>query len=479
MTTTTMSSERRLGPVGPGMASVRPKLAAELAQAHPASIHRGFFRGAIAVVLTLGAVWGAILLLRIGFLGSFTSVRVQEVNAHGHAMIFGWVGLFVMGFAYQMIPRFKHASLAYPKLARATLGMMIAGILLRSGLEPLVASRSALLAPAMAGNMLEIAAVAFFFSCIAATMRSAVEGITWRDKFLLSALGWFFVQTVYETFYFMATAVAPTHDALLALIATWQAPLRDVQIHGFALLMIFGVSLRVFPAFYGLRAISQRRGRLVLWLVNLAVVGEVLGLVFMRTMGTRWAALWMVAALALVAACVLFVTSVGVFRRFENPDRSAKFFRTAYAWLLLSMGMLLLLPAWQFGVLPLVAPESRAVEIGFSHAYYGAIRHAVTVGFISLMIMGMAARVVADWEGLDRAALPSLMLPFLLVNTGCAMRVGFQALTDAAPGAFPLAGISGVLEVTGLAIWGMHIVWMMRGRVQRTLSSETCAAEKM
>ena len=103
-------------------------------------ICHGFFKSSIALVLTLGAVWGAWLLLRIGFNGSFTAVGLHEVNAHGHAQIFGWVGLFVMGFAYQKFPHFWQTRLAWPRLAKATLGLMVAGILLRGVCEPLVTS---------------------------------------------------------------------------------------------------------------------------------------------------------------------------------------------------------------------------------------------------------------------------------------------------------------------------------------------------
>ena len=35
---------------------------------------------------------------------------------------------------------------------------------------------------------------------------------------------------------------------------------------------------------------------------------------------------------------------------------------------------------------------NRLTGVGFSHAYFGATRHAITVGFISLMIMGMAGQ---------------------------------------------------------------------------------------
>jgi hypothetical protein len=53
------------------------------------AIYRPFFKAGIAVVLTLGAVWGAYLLLRIALTGRFSAAGLHEVNAHGHAQIFG------------------------------------------------------------------------------------------------------------------------------------------------------------------------------------------------------------------------------------------------------------------------------------------------------------------------------------------------------------------------------------------------------
>ena len=75
-------------------------------------IYRRFFMAGIAVVLTVGASWGAWLLWQIGINHAFTSISLFQVNAHGHAQIFGWVGLFIMGFAYQAFPRMWHTPLA-------------------------------------------------------------------------------------------------------------------------------------------------------------------------------------------------------------------------------------------------------------------------------------------------------------------------------------------------------------------------------
>jgi hypothetical protein len=45
------------------------------------AIYRPFFRAGIAVVLSLGAVWGAYLLLRIAFTGTFTSAGLPRSSA--------------------------------------------------------------------------------------------------------------------------------------------------------------------------------------------------------------------------------------------------------------------------------------------------------------------------------------------------------------------------------------------------------------
>jgi hypothetical protein len=110
---------------------------------------------------------------------------------------------------------------------------------------------------------------------------------------------------------------------------------------------------------------------------------------------------------------------------------------------------LLLLPLYQFALLPALASESAATKSGFSHAYYGAVRHAITVGFVSLIIVGAAAKVVPTLKGVDVRRLSSLWSPFLLLNIGCTLRVVGQVATDLTTSAFPFAGVSGCMEVRG------------------------------
>jgi hypothetical protein len=451
--------EIRTAVEGPGSSSERPGPVDNLAD----SIYRPFFKAGIVITLTLGAVWGAYLLLRIAFQERFDAVGLHEVNAHGHAQIFGWVGLFVMGFAYQAFPRFKHASLAHPRLALLSFGLMLAGIVGRSVCEPLVTVVAWAGPVAVIASVLEVIAIALFAGLITGLLRDSGKRLEAYDYYLLSALAWFLVQAVYETVYLAATVSVTDPKELVALVATWQGALRDVQIHGFALLMILGVSQRIFPYFYGFPIPSRRLSLAALVAINTAVMGEALGLILMRVAGHAWAALWYASVLLLTGAVVLLVADWKIFSPSEDSDRSLKFLRAAYGWLALSLALLIFLPVYRAVVLPGLAPHSHAAQIGFSHAYYGAIRHAVTVGFVSLMIVGVAAKVVPTLNGRDVRQLSALWLPFVLINAGCALRVTAQTLTDFLPLAFPIAGASGLLEVTGLALWGIHLWSLMRG----------------
>jgi hypothetical protein len=437
------------------------------------TIYRPFFTAGIAVVLTLGAAWGAYLLLRIGWRGDFTAAGLHQVNAHGHAQIFGWVGLFVMGFAYQAFPRFKHTELATPRLAHASLWLMLAGLVGRSVCQPLAGDYPGLWWPAVAASLLEVTAILLFANVLALTWRRSGKPLAFYDGYIVSALAWFVIQAVYESVYLTATLSAAGRDELLGLVKTWQGPLREIQIHGFALLMILGVSQRLFHPMYGLPAPNPRRSQIALAGLNVAVAGEAVGLILMSAVGHGWAALWYASVLLLAGMMLWLLTDWRIFSPPHEADRSLKFLRTAYVWLGVSLAMQVLLPVYQWLVLPLFAPDGGAAAVGFSHAYYGAIRHAVTVGFVSLMIVGVAAKVVPTLNGVDVRSLPGLWGPFVLLNLGCALRVSAQTLTDFTAVAFPVAGVSGLLEVTGLAWWGLHLVMIMRGGARVEASSAT------
>lgn len=426
-------------------------------------IYRPFFIAGIAITLTLGAVWGALLLWRIGFAGSFTSVGIHEVNAHGEAQLFGWVGLFIMGFAYQVFPRMWQTRLPAPRLAVVALILMLTGLTLRTVGMVLADAWSLAVPVSMIGGGLQISAVIIFL----AQMFLALERRRARFEpymgFLMLALAWFGVSSVFSVWHTWTTMTAQSREDLLFFVSTFQAALRDTQIHGVALMMILGVSLKMLPAMFGWPRIDNHRAMAALFVLAIAVAGETSFFV-----GFRWNesmpmagmvyAMWVLLA-AGVAAIVL---PWQPWRPMPRTDRNSKFIRAAYIWLGVSLVMLLLLPLYQI-----------LSGLPFSHAYYGAVRHAITVGFISMMIMGMGGKIIPALNGLAFRSLPSLWGPFALVNIGCFLRVFLQPLTDASPRVFSVIGISGTLEVIGLAWWGISMLAiMLRGRQDRTATAQ-------
>jgi len=416
------------------------------------TIYRRFFTAGIALILTAGATWGAWLLWQIGVTGHFTGASLHHVNAHGHAQIYGWVGLFIMGFGYQAFPRLWHTDLVAPRLAVAAFLAMLTGLVVRTAGMTLTGQWALALPAALAGGALESAAVVTFAAQVVATYRRSLVQFEPYVGFVAMALAWFVAQSGLDLWHTYTTMTAVTRDDLVWYVATYQAPLRDLQIHGLALFMILGVSMRKLPGIYGLPAVPARRAALALALLTAAVAGEVAVFLAYRWTGLHAiAALLMVPWLMLAAGVALIALPWRLWRPTPTPDRTAKFVRAAYGWLAVSLAMLLLLPAYQ-----------KLSGIPFSHAYYGATRHAITVGFISLMIMGIAAKVVPMLNGVDARNLPALWGPFVLVNVGCALRVATQTLTDFDGRFFAVVGVSGTLEVAGLAWWGAGLLRVMR-----------------
>jgi hypothetical protein len=425
------------------------------------AIYRPFFLAAIAVVLTAGATWGAWILWNIGLTGSFLEVSIHQVNAHGEAQIYGWVGLFIMGFAYQAFPRMWQTRLAAPRLALVAFGLMVGGIVLRTigmsgpGVGPGASGLAAL------GGAFQVASASAFAAQIAATFLRSGQSFEPYVAFVSAALACFVLSCLYSTWHTWNTMTAAGDAALVEAVATYQLPLRDLQVHGLALFMILGVSLRMLPGLFDAPRVGERRAWWAFSLLVAALIGEIALFLAYRWSGDPLPAAFLTLAwLAMAVAIGIVVLPWRPWRPLPESDRCAKFVRSAYLWLAVAMGMLLLMPLYH-----------AAAGVRFSHAYFGAARHAITVGFVSLMIMGMAAKVVPTLNGVDPKSLGSLWGPFLLVNLGCSLRVTLQILTDWAPGAYPLIGLSGTLEVVGLAWWGAGLAAIM------LLAPRGCAGE--
>jgi NnrS protein len=411
-------------------------------------IYRRFFKAAIVTVLSVGALWGAISLAQIAIGRTFLQLNLlPAIHAHAQAMISGWVGLFVMGFAYQSFPRFKNTTLWRPELANMSLFLVVVGFCSR-----IVAELSAPAGPSLffgvLGFGLEMMAGLIFVAVLLNTARKSLEPRAKYERFILGSLFWFLIQIPLSYLLFFAKVLAPTQDQAVMRIAMIDGPLRDIQLLGFAALIIAGVSQRFVPLVYGLQPPKRDYMKLIFWLINGSLVLNVASyLLLLTTFKPAYVLDLEFAYLLMPVWAILLAKQIGVFRRPQRPDRSFKFIRAAYIWLLVAAFMLPLFPVY-----------SRLTHQLFAHSWIGSYRHAFTVGFISMMILGVSSRVVPILAGVDSSKLTSLWGPFILLNIGNAGRVSLQVLSDWYPNvAYSLIGFTGFIELTALAWWGVHL----------------------
>ena len=109
------------------------------------------------------------------------------------------------------------------------------------------------------------------------------------------------------------TMTAATQDQLLWYVATYQAPLRDLQIHGLALFMILGVCLRMLPGLFNAPRTPDRRAWWGLGLLTAAVLGEsVLFVVYRWTGHHAWATMLILPWLMLAGGVALVADELAV-----------------------------------------------------------------------------------------------------------------------------------------------------------------------
>jgi len=456
MTTLTSASPSIPHPESLRARTARKNLADEL--------YRPYFIAGILISLTLGAGWGARLLWKITTEGAVTAAGVYEINAHGDAQIFGWVGLFIMGFGYQMFPPMWQTRLPQPGLAILAMLAMIAGIGIRTLAMTLHDSWSLALPAAALGGGLQFLAVATFIMQMLTTLEQRHVPFDASMAFITAALGWFGLSTALSVGYALLLMAAPSREDLVFIVGTYQTALRHVQIYGTALIMILGVSLKILPAMFEWPRIPTRRALMALVMLVIAVAGGTSFLVAYRwTQAPALAAAVYASWMLLAAGVAMVVMPWAPWRPLPRVDRCGKFVRAAYLWLGVSLIMLLLMPLYHL-----------VTGMAFSHAYFGAVRHAITVGFISMMIVGVASKIVPALRGWSPPPgaggdLSALWGPFILLNAGCTLRVVLQPLTDLHPAFFKVLGISGTLEFAALAWWGAGMIFLML-RPRRSLS---------
>ena|SRR5215471_6888438 len=420
-------------------------------------IYRRFFRAGVVIVLTVGCLWGAINLLQIALANNFLQLRLlPAIHAHAHAMVFGWVGMFVMGFAYQSFPRFKNTTLWRPGLANLSFYLFAAGILTRMAADILLPALSAV-ALGIFSAIVEVTAVVLFMLVLYRTAQKSLEPRNPYEKFIASSFLWFLLGTILSAVFFFAKATAHSERDLIMRIALIDGPLRDIQLLGFTALIIAGVSQRFVPQVYGLERPSHDRRNLIFWLMNGSLVLNIISYVLLLITRQLYFAIGLELAYLLMPVwAVLLALQLGVFTAPSQPDRTFKFIRAAYVWLLIASGMMPLFPLY-----------GAATHQVFAHFLYGLASPCFYGGFRQLDDYGsfVPSGPHSGWYRLQANELP--VATFHSVQCGLAGRVLLQVLTDFLPNiAYPLMGFTGFIELAALFWWGVEL-WRTMNRAAR------------
>ncbi|HET9180922.1 MAG TPA: NnrS family protein [Candidatus Angelobacter sp.] len=332
------------------------------------------------------------------------AISASWIQAHGHAQIFGWIGTFIIGIGFYSIPKMSGRSSYSGARGWIAWALWITGVLLR-WTTGVYQWHWRIALPVSAA--LELAAFLIFFFAVRQHPSAAHSGKAkgwpvWIVSVLVGTVGFGLgllmnlAGTIYATLNSNALAFPAAFDnRLLALLA-----------YAFIVPTIWGFSARWLPVFLGLKPINERMLKLALLLTTSGVV--------LTQAGLFHAAPWLFAIAAIV--------SVAAFHLVGRAERPAKttgvhpsfpaFVRIAYAWFVI---------ATLLGIC--------AAYLDHSHGWVGGSRHALTVGFIAMMVFAIGQRILPAFAGMRVLYSTRLMLTcLLLLNLGCVLRVSSEIL---------------------------------------------------
>ena len=393
-------------------------------------------------MLLPGTFLGVWNLIAISSHRSVETVSPAWIQAHGHAQVFGWIGSFILGIGYYSIPKLRRMKAFALWAPWTSLVMWSSGVTLRWAAGVYEWHWRALL-PISA--VLEIGAFLIFLP-IVSSHRLATETVgnnppkgspakldQWILIVITGCIGWLaalvinLLSAVFLAWRGSSPVLPHGFDQRLLVLETW----------GFLVPFIWGFSTKWLPVFLGLRALHARP---LLWAVALNSTGVIVALFGLPLMSS-------------ILLLVGLAFAVYALRLFAPSERPAKvkgvhtsfpaFVQLAYVWAFVSS----VLAIWA------------SVTVN-SAGIWGASRHALTVGFVAMMVFCIGQRVLPAFSGMRLLFSTKLMfMALLLLSIGCFTRVGsevlaYQGFARAAWGWLP---VSAIIEMTAVTIFAVNL----------------------
>ncbi len=453
--------------------------------------HFGFVLAALGIALTSGFGFAAILSIQFGFGLSMGDGWSALLQAHGHAQLMGWTGLFIMGVSLHFFPRLAGTSLSRPYLLPWILALLVSGILLRTLSQPLLDSGPSpglqtvlRIALGMSGIAETIGVFGYLFLLVSTASKAGSNRPAFQSVsvfFSLAAVGWLTYVPISAVLSFQAA----TRGSGMVDIA-WNRFGIELFIALVLLPVAMAFTVRTFPLYLRLPAVRWPVHKLgciylvALTLIHVPVLAELLGVISGHVRSTQSFIgigrilkggvllyfIWKIDLL--IRRCPPWtVNRMGAPGPERRPTRKGlpdygEFGR--FEWLLYAAYTALALAA----CLELLEGLSALLNWP-SPADPDALRHTYLAGFITLLLFGMAPRLIPGFLHKRQVAYPSLVtVTFFLAGTAALFRIlplFMSNILDRIPyglpvalTAFGLSGAFGWLAVGVLAV-NLYATW--------------------
>ncbi len=392
-----------------------------------------FLASGLFFLLLPGTFLGVWNLIGISRHEALTALSPAWLQAHGQAQVFGWVGSFILGIGFYSLTKMQTTRTFPVGKGWTSWSLWTTAVALR-WLGGVTGWHWRWILPV--SGLLEFGGFLLFFLTVRRHRPASGQSTkaAWMILVILSTVV-FLLTLAIDTVALFWLALTGSNPALPHRL---DLQLVTMAIWGVLVPTIWGFNARWLPIFAGF---GQPRTQWLLPGYALSLAG--IALVFLNQ--------WGISAVVLAISALLAIKGLQVWGPAVRPAKVHNihpsfphFLRIAYVWLLI---------ASLLGCL--AALEDR------SGGLWGASRHALTVGFVAVMVFTIGQRVLPAFCGMRVLWSKELMFWSLtLLNLGCLLRVSMEPLAYERDWqiAWRLLPVSAVIELTAVTLFALNLV---------------------
>lgn len=457
------------------------------AKAQQAGFAIGFIWAALSIALTMGFAIAAHLAFVIGFDFPLGQGFASFIQVHGHAQLMGWTGLFIISVTLHFIPRLIGTPIAQPRLVHWVLGLLVSGLIVRglaqstvpylqnSPFFGLVNSLNSV------SGFLEWSGLLIYFILLirllagagSSKSRPALKQV--RPFFAMMILGF----ALYASFNLVLLTDMVLRGAMV-LNQAWNELAIQIFVGLVLLPVAMAFSVRMFPLLLRLPAVDWPV-RALAYAYGFGFCLQVLPSVPVVARLPSQLPLVVGQLGAIIKGCVIlwFIWQLDILTRLRQPwtvkrsgqpaidrrptrsglpdygnfGRFDRLVYSAYSWLVVGVMYEILSSLSSLFGQPLLHGSS-------------VIRHIYLLGFITLLILGLAVRMIPSFVGKRRVFSPRLVdATFWLGNAAVLLRIVPMMIPVSWYEAWPISvtiartgfGLSGIVALAAICCLAINL----------------------